>query len=622
MLFLAAALTGALASAGEPEMADVSVREERIHAHDEVSYSPHRIAIERPAADASLGDTLAKLPGVLVRQTSGFGSATTVIAPQALGSGGTAVTIDGIPVVESSGRGVNFSLIPTQLIGAVEHESAFYRAVDPVAAGPAGAAGTINLRTLETQDDLPASKRWAGAVTLGTGNTLEASGAYRGGTRERDWVAGATGFNTRGDFRFTDASSGGITNRANNDAAAAGALAKHRWRYKDGASVELIDLFSNSDRTNPGPLSDPSRQHQKDTFNWLGARAAAPRLLSSRDGAFAAVAGTYSRTGTRGPSSGLGDPAETTDSRSLGGYVQAGYTRQDERSSLSFSVDNRADHLQKDEGLFTRDVLGLNATLAVELGQFRLVPLTRFDSSATLPSAGDGALALIYMPDTRTDLALSYGLTHAYPSITSISGFTNGGFTVLANPDLQVERDSIVALGATRKESAYTLYAGAFYDLIRNRATFSSLSPTTARFVNSSEVSVWGGTLDAQAFPSEPVSLRASLSLMHAWDRATGHEMPYKPRFEGVASASYALAKGAAVTLQEQWVSKRFVSTTGVDAVSPFARTILRFDISVAQGIAFFKIDNLFDAGGFENPGFPYPGRSFWVGYVLGGSGS
>src|SRR4051812_29701158 len=75
-LITALALTNACAQQ-KLEMQDIVVKAKSLRVYDEVSYAPHSVMIEQPASDVYLGETLSKLPGVLVRNTSGFGSTTT-----------------------------------------------------------------------------------------------------------------------------------------------------------------------------------------------------------------------------------------------------------------------------------------------------------------------------------------------------------------------------------------------------------------------------------------------------------------------------------------------------------------------------------------------------------------
>ena len=595
---------------------EILIQATSLKIHDEVSYTPHSVSIEQPASDVYLGETLSKLPGVLVRNVSGFGSTTTVITSQALGSGSTAVSIDDIPILDPSGRGVNFSIFPSSLIESIEHHSPFYPSMNPAADTLPAPGGRINLKTLS------APRRgvtpWTSAFLVGSGNTVEMTGSYRGGRDGREWLVGLSGFNTAGDFDYRDPRNGNADKRMNNNAAGGGALAKYGWRLASGGSVEVIDLLSHSDRTNPGSIDFPSRDHQKDMFNLLGLRYSNPKAISARDGLFAKAAGAYTRTATRTAILFPGQH-DSTDSRGWAHYTQLGYSRQDEHTRFTFAFDNQFDYVKKDEGTFNKDIFGVTATSTVELDKFKIIPLVRQDASNRYDSATDTSMSVVFSPNTYNDLTASYGLQHIYPSITAKSGFNNSGLVVLPNNNLNTQRDSITSLSFVRRQSAYTIYSSAFYDLVRDRATFSAVNPARGefQFVNSPSVSVMGYTLDGQLFPNSKISLRLSGTVQRAWDRETGHEMPYKPRFEGYGSVGYMILPTLGFTVQEQFVGKRYTATSGVAAMSPFVQTHVRLDANVWRGVAFFKISNLFNDGAFENPGYPFPGRSYWVGYTL-----
>jgi hypothetical protein len=93
--------------------------------------------------------------------------------------------------------------------------------------------------------------------------------------------------------------------------------------------------------------------------------------------------------------------------------------------------------------------------------------------------------------------------------------------------------------------------------------------------------------------------------------------MPYKPRAEGFASLSVQPLSKLGVTLQERYISPRFISVRGLERMSAFVQTDLRVDAELRVGLLFFKVSNLFEEAGFENPAFPIPGRTYWVGYTL-----
>lgn len=263
---------------------EIEIRAKALKAYDEVTYLPYSVSIEQPASDSYVGETLAKLPGVLVRNTSGFGSLTTVITAPALGARGTAVSVDDIPVLDPTGAGINFSLFPGTLLKAVEHHSPFYSTLNPQAETLSSPGGRINLRTLDPaggfvrKGKLPIN----GSLMYGGGNSIEATGAYRGSEGAHDWVAGVSHYNTAGDFHYKDPTTGEPASRDRNDAVGVGGIAKYRYRLSGGGSFELLDLASSSGRTNPGRIDYPSPSREIDTFNLLGLKYANPAFFSSK----------------------------------------------------------------------------------------------------------------------------------------------------------------------------------------------------------------------------------------------------------------------------------------------------------------------------------------------------
>ncbi len=605
LLFLSCAY-----SIAQEKAPTIKVEADRIRVYDEVSYTPQSVKIEQPASSAHLGETIQKLPGVMVLNHSGFGSLTTVITSQALGSGGVGVSIDGIPVINPTGNGIDFSIFPSALIGSVEQQFVFYPSEDPTAFAVSSPGGRINLKTLNPKGKKP----FLGSVLLGSGKTVRATGAYLKSDQDKSFVAGLSGFNTAGDFHFKNPNSNqsqNRENRENNDAWGGGGLLKYKTKWSSH-ELEVLNLASHTSRTNPGPLGQPSRDHEKDTFELLGLKYSNPKAFSERDGIFSKLAGSYSRTDL------IETPSSLSSTKTLGNYAQTGYHRKDEASSITVSFDNQYDYLKDSTGIYERDVFGSTATLSAEFGKFRLVPLARQEVGSAFGSVGDGSLSLSYLYSSASDFTMSYGLFHLYPSLVSVSGVTTPTFRLLPNPSLRVERDQVLALSYSHRHPTYTLYGSKFLNFIKNRSTFTSLSPTTAQIINVSDVFVFGYTLEVQLFPVEDLTLRASSTFSIAEDKNTKREIPYKPKLEGLFSASYVFLPELGLTAEEQWISKRFTNVQNSRTLSPYAQTHLRLDFKLWEGLAYFKVANVFDTAGFITDGFPLQGRSFWLGYTYG----
>ncbi|MBI2096857.1 MAG: hypothetical protein HYT40_01735, partial [Candidatus Sungbacteria bacterium] len=301
-------------------------------------------------------------------------SLTSAITPQALGASSTAVSIDGVPVPDPAGVGINFSLFPAALVEAVEYHSPFYPAMDATSVILPAPGGRINLRTqgarIGTGAEESGGRRDLSASLLaGSANTLEAAAVYRGGRDGADWVIGGGGLSTRGDFPFRDPVSGARRVRENNDAAGAGGLARYRKRVGPAGSVEFTALSSRLDRTNPGPLDFPSRDHERDTFHLLGASYHDAQAFSPEAGAFAKLAGTLSRVQNEI------SPSLRTDAHTFGGYAQAGTAWRHGSGESFFALDDLEERLNDGTGLYARNTAGFTHSTAFRAGDFRLIPL-------------------------------------------------------------------------------------------------------------------------------------------------------------------------------------------------------------------------------------------------------
>jgi len=379
----------------------------------------------------------------------------------------------------------------------------------------------------------------------------------------------------------------------------------------------VFNLSSLGERTNPGRIDYPSRDHEKDLFNSFGVSYRDPELFSKRQGGFARASSTYSRTTLK-----MGPPIEDYDTRSFGQYVETGYAYQTRGAAVGLTLDNQYGHLKSNLGKFKQNVTGVTATSKAEVGPVQFVPRVRHDIASQYENTTSYSASMLYVPRPELEFALSYGIVRLFPEIIARSGFRSGGYTLLPNDRLKVQRDSLTSFAVTCRGSVVSFSTSLFYDLIRDRATFAGVSPTESQFLNASSVSALGGIADVQVFLLDHVVLRSSVTSTRAWDRTTGHEIPYKPRIEGLVSASYSPLADIAVTVQEQFTGKHYISFMTDETVAPFAQTHLRLDVAAFGGTAFARVSNLLNRSGFENPGFPNPGRAFWVGYATGSGNS
>jgi iron complex outermembrane receptor protein len=113
---------------------------------------------------SNLSDIIKQEAGVQIRQTGGLGSLSTV---SLRGSSGDQVVvyIDGIPLNDASGGGVDLSNIALADVESIE----IYRGITPVHFGTASMGGVVNIKTLRSRGDFRATTT-AGWGSFGTDN--------------------------------------------------------------------------------------------------------------------------------------------------------------------------------------------------------------------------------------------------------------------------------------------------------------------------------------------------------------------------------------------------------------------------------------------------------------------
>jgi outer membrane cobalamin receptor len=117
---------------------------------------------DAPGSIITVPELLDETVGVRVRTQGGFGSFTT-LSIRGSTSEQVRIYLDGIPLNQAMGGGVNLATIPMSTIDQVD----VYRGVIPPEFGGSGTAGVVNLTTRPATD----STRWRFGTSYGTWNT-------------------------------------------------------------------------------------------------------------------------------------------------------------------------------------------------------------------------------------------------------------------------------------------------------------------------------------------------------------------------------------------------------------------------------------------------------------------
>jgi outer membrane cobalamin receptor len=145
------------------------------------------------ARTTDLGDVLQKEAGVQVRRSGGLGGFSEV-SLRGASSEQVMVFLDGIPLNEAAGGGVDLGAFSLSDVAAVE----IYRGVTPMNLGRASVGGAVNLRTIRAEDGFSASAtgRYGSFDTRGVSTVLTGRKGVWDGLLSAEYLA------SDNDFRF------------------------------------------------------------------------------------------------------------------------------------------------------------------------------------------------------------------------------------------------------------------------------------------------------------------------------------------------------------------------------------------------------------------------------------
>jgi vitamin B12 transporter len=179
--------------ASGPRVEEIEVRAPRSEAARDRTAAATVIRAERFAGEAKdVAALLATAPGVAVQEYGGLGQLATVSVRGSMSSG-VLVLLDGIPLENASGAGVDLASIPRHWIERVE----VVRGAEGAHYGAGALAGVVNVITRR-----PRTGGWeaeAGAGSFGTG---AASAAASGAAGDWTFLASASADGSEGRFGY------------------------------------------------------------------------------------------------------------------------------------------------------------------------------------------------------------------------------------------------------------------------------------------------------------------------------------------------------------------------------------------------------------------------------------
>ncbi len=229
----------------------------------------------------NIAEVIEKEVGVQVRQSGGLGSFSSV-SLRGSSSDQVMVFMDGIPLNDASGGGVDLSTISLSDVAAIE----IYRGATPINFGSSSIGGVVNIRTLRSQKGLNTSLSGG----YGYFNTWKANGFINHKPGRFDYLVSADYLSSDNDFDILN-DNGTEWNpdddrwekRNNAQVDQANVLAKAGYDLSENLRLDLMNQTFSKEQGLPSWNNSPSTQSTLDTFrNITTLRITADDLTAAR----------------------------------------------------------------------------------------------------------------------------------------------------------------------------------------------------------------------------------------------------------------------------------------------------------------------------------------------------
>ena len=530
----------------------------------------------------TVGEAIAYVPEALARAYGGPGS---LITPSIRGSTAEQVWVllDGVPINSAFAGTVDLSTIPIDDVERIEILRGPFSAIY----GSAALGGVISIVT-----------RRAGrsAVTLSGGS----------------FGVGAVSITTGGDGRISLRYETAEGARPNSDLRS-GYLSMRFGGGPPGRTWDLSLMGATATRGAPGSTIFPSVTARQDDSRIV----AALTLERERGRATDRV-----RLAVHRDTFAFREPAFGIDDRSVGTAWSAEWQRAiriaparvvavgaDARHQTlaSLSVGNRYEtigalYVQDDRSLGPRTLL--SAGLRVDVHSAYGVQIN--------PRLG---LVHFLRPDAR--LRLAVGRTFRGPTLADLY-YPFDGF-VMGNPLLRPEHAWSADAGLeVVARPGLMIRASAFWTDVRDLIVY--LPDAAFVFIpqNIGAASIRGASLELDGALSPGWSARASATWMLAHDRATGLDLPNRPRLASSLALTRHLALGSALTVTAVAVGQRFANAANTVSLPGYLTVGLAYEAPPVDGLTVrISVQNLFEARYEAVQGYPAPGRTVFVDVVI-----
>ncbi len=630
-------------AAQETSLGEVSVRAEGdadslpdapVARHDSVSFSNVLTQKDFAGRKTTLTEALQEVGGVQTKRYGGLDDFATV-SIRGSTSEQVSIYVDGIPLNQGVGGGVNIANIPTDQIERVE----IYKGAAPASFGTSAIGGVVNIVTKK------AAPKWETKVaqSYGSYDTYEAGLSQSGHFSKFSHQLGYQFQKSDGDFLYADdngttfnPSDDRTARRANNQFQRHNLLAKLAYAPTPNWDVKWNDQFFTEDRGIPGLATLTS-----DTANFSTIRNGTgleftrknifrqPRLQGHLT---VAPYFQFLQEDFQDPDGEIGLGFQDNRNRTLQygnawalhawigsqhhftavlHYKGEQFLPRDLRlaePALPKSVRNQAAASIEDELSLANGKIILNPSLRTEH------IYNDFSASDSSHHPVSGKIGVKYRPDAvwtaRSNLSRSYRL----PNFSELFGDRGA---IVGNPGLQPESGWNWDIGLAGRWSRVRVEAGYFLNHVDDLIQFLQTSQFTVQAENLSKARIQGVEVSVAYAPWDFLDIAQNYTFQDARNTSglpgvSGKFLPGRPMHQW----------NGKTTLRNGW-GKVFVETSFMDGNYLDSQNLLRVErrlfLATGASATFLKkitasieTKNLFNERVADVVGFPLPGRSYY----------
>jgi outer membrane cobalamin receptor len=556
----------------------------------------------------NIEDELKTLP-VLVRQSTGINSVTSVILDLSLDSSQTAISIEGVPIPDPAKLGVNLSLIPNFAFNSIEIESPFYATLTNDTIFVPTSGGRIHFKS-ENKKNLKSlnSKFFFDSIAT----TQIASNFVN--QKEKKQTQISIDFNTtKGSYPFIHPITKQKLKRENNASTAIKTFLSYKNNFNDKFDYQFFYALSALARTNPGSLEFPSRDQEKDELHVLGLKSNFKLFNLKLSTTYSKVENNFSID-------------NKTKAFSFGTFEQI-QSKKIYFKSFSFylNLDHTHERLNDGTGAYKQDLAGLTIGSDYKLKNEgdHVFLLFRGDKHSSFKEnfSAQTTYEKFFSPNFST--SFSQGFFTTYPAIMAVHGYDASFVKVLPNLNLLPQKNLLTELNFTHSLDATKTRFKIFYSKIYNRTQYETLNLQEAQYQNIPRSHIYGfNFLNSYNFYVKSINFNFinSISLLKSKDFSIHQEFPYKPNLLFKSSLSALLFKNSKGSFSHgfdfEQISSRKVSLQNSKTLSPYGIVNLFLNYEHTHyGDFLFSIKNLLNEYGFVSDGFPIFGRVFTLEY-------